>query len=62
MGWSIEPPPSVSSRQIGSEGKEFHLYAGLFHEIFNETEKDRVFADLEHWLDARVGGQIAATG
>lgn len=47
---------------IGSEGKELHLYAGLFHEIFNETEKDRVFSDLEHWLDARVGGQIAATG
>jgi alpha-beta hydrolase superfamily lysophospholipase len=30
------------------------LYEGLFHEIFNEPERDRVFADLEAWLDAHA--------
>ncbi len=28
------------------------LYDGLFHEIYNEPERDRVIADLEAWLDA----------
>ncbi len=37
-----------------SNMKELRLYAGFFHEIFNEPEKDRVFVDLEHWLEARV--------
>jgi lysophospholipase len=47
---------------VGSEQKEIHLYEGLFHEIFNETEKNRVFLDLERWLDARVVARVAATG
>ncbi len=31
-----------------------HLYPGLYHEIFNESEDDRarVFADIEAWLNA----------
>ena len=41
-------------QQLGSERKELQLYAGFFHEIFNEPEKNRVFADLERWLEARV--------
>lgn len=28
-----------------------HYYDGLFHEVFNEPEKDRVLADLVSWLD-----------
>jgi alpha-beta hydrolase superfamily lysophospholipase len=40
--------------RVGSEIKEFHLYPGLFHEIFNEIERDRVFDDLERWLDGRL--------
>ena len=47
---------------VGSERKDFHLYAGFFHEIFNETERDRVFLDLERWLDACVAARVAATG
>jgi len=47
---------------VGSEQKELHVYAGFFHEIFNETEKDRVFVDLERWLDAHLGARVAATG
>lgn len=29
------------------------VYEALYHEIFNEPEKDRVLADLVAWLDAR---------
>ena len=41
-------------QKVGSERKEFQLYTGFFHEIFNETEKERVFADLERWLETRL--------
>lgn len=29
-------------------------YPGLFHEIFNEPERERVLADVVDWLDAQV--------
>lgn len=32
-----------------------HYYEGLYHEVFNEPERDRVLADLVHWLQARLG-------
>ena len=31
-----------------------HYYDGLYHEVFNEPEQDRVLADLTSWLDAHV--------
>lgn len=31
-----------------------HYYDGLYHEVFNEPERDRVLADLTSWLDAHV--------
>ncbi len=49
--------PAATERfaaRVGSEIKEVHVYPGLYHEIFNETEKERVFDDLERWLDARI--------
>jgi alpha-beta hydrolase superfamily lysophospholipase len=30
------------------------VYPGFFHEVFNELEKERVFLDLERWLDERL--------
>jgi acylglycerol lipase len=42
------------AKTLGSERKELQLYPGFFHEIFNETEKERVFADLDRWLAARL--------
>lgn len=30
------------------------VYEGLFHEIFNEPEQERVLADLVQWLDGAV--------
>ncbi len=47
---------------VGSEGKVFRLYPALFHEIFNEIDRDHVFADLERWLDDRIGGPAGEPG
>ena len=37
--------------QVSSEDKTLKLYDGLMHEIFNEPERDQVFADLLAWLE-----------
>ncbi|MFP5488647.1 MAG: lysophospholipase [Acidimicrobiia bacterium] len=31
-----------------------HYYEGLYHEVFNEPERDRVLSDLTAWLAAHV--------
>ena len=36
----------------GSPDKTLKMYDGLWHEIFNEPERDQVIADLISWLDA----------
>lgn len=42
--------------RLGGKDKVFTLYPGLFHEIFNEVERDRVLADVVSWLHAHRGG------
>eukprot|EP00002_Diphylleia_rotans_P039355 TRINITY_DN9100_c0_g1_i5.p1 TRINITY_DN9100_c0_g1~~TRINITY_DN9100_c0_g1_i5.p1 ORF type:complete len:175 (+),score=37.77 TRINITY_DN9100_c0_g1_i5:844-1368(+) len=37
-----------------SSDKTIKLYDGLYHEIFNEPEKDTVIADLLSWLSAHI--------
>jgi alpha-beta hydrolase superfamily lysophospholipase len=37
-----------------SEDKTLKLYDGLFHEIFNEPEKDQVFQDIIAWITDRL--------
>ncbi len=39
---------------IGSTDKTLKVYDGLYHEIFNEPERDQVLDDLVSWLDAHV--------
>jgi lysophospholipase len=39
---------------LGSRDKTLRSYPGLYHEVMNEPERGRVFADLEAWLDARL--------
>ncbi|MBN1963250.1 MAG: lysophospholipase [Anaerolineae bacterium] len=34
--------------------KTKRLYVGLYHEVFNEPERDQVFADVAAWLAAHV--------
>lgn len=38
--------------QVSSEDNTLKLYDGLMHEIFNEPERTRVFADLLAWLES----------
>ena len=38
---------------------EQHVYPEARHEVFNETNRDEVVADLMAWLDARLGGASA---
>ncbi len=45
--------PHVYER-AGSPDKTLKMYEGLWHEIFNEPERDRVLADLEVWLQAHL--------
>lgn len=46
---------------VASSDKQLKLYPGLFHEIFNEPERDIVIADLIDWIDAHLNqsGQTA---
>ncbi len=37
-----------------SADKSLKLYAGLYHEIFNEPEQDTVLTDLCNWLEAHL--------
>jgi alpha-beta hydrolase superfamily lysophospholipase len=37
---------------------ELVRWEGLFHEMFNEPERERVFARMEAW----IGGRLAARG
>jgi acylglycerol lipase len=30
------------------------FYDGLYHEVFNEPEREQVLADVAAWLEARV--------
>ncbi|NRD88301.1 alpha/beta hydrolase [Sphingopyxis sp. BSNA05] len=45
-------------RHISSSEKQLKIYPELFHEIFNEPEKDSVLNDMTDWLDK----QLAAGG
>jgi lysophospholipase len=50
--------PAAGSRLLceraGSQDKTLKIYPGLWHEIFNEPEKDRVLSDVIEWLEARA--------
>jgi lysophospholipase len=39
---------------IGSEDHSLEEYAGLYHEIWFELDRKKVFDDLKRWLDARI--------
>lgn len=39
---------------VSSEEKRLQLYPGLYHEIFNEPEREQVLADLLAWFEQRL--------
>ena len=58
-------PPAGSvmlGERIGATDTTVTAYAGLFHEIFNEPERERVLDDLVAWLAARVSPTAPAGG
>jgi alpha-beta hydrolase superfamily lysophospholipase len=38
----------------GSADKTLKIFPGLYHEIFNEPEKDAVLLDMADWLEAHL--------
>ena len=38
----------------GSTDKTLKLYAGHFHYLLNDLDKEIVMADIQHWLDERI--------
>jgi len=39
---------------VGSADKTIKNYDGLYHEVFNEPERDQVLDDFEAWLEAHL--------
>ena len=37
---------------VGSTDRTLKIYDGMYHEVFNELEHDRVLDDLQRWLEA----------
>jgi acylglycerol lipase len=56
LGTADELVPPAAGRMVheraGSPDKRLIEYEGLYHEILNEPEQDRVMDDLLEWLDA----------
>jgi alpha-beta hydrolase superfamily lysophospholipase len=40
--------------KASSEDKTIRIYEGLYHEVFNEPEREMVLKDVEDWLESRV--------
>ena len=38
----------------GSSDKKLIIYPGMYHEIFNELEKEKVFNDVIDWLNSHI--------
>lgn len=53
----VNPDTSVKFfENLSSPDKTLHLYEGLYHEIYNETnaQRQRVLTDLTKWLDEHI--------
>jgi len=53
--------PSGSQRffaRATAPDRAFCLYPGMYHEIFNEFEHERLFQDLESWLSQRTDAHV----
>jgi len=40
--------------KISSTDKTLRIYEGLYHEIMNEPERDRVYKDIAEWIGKRL--------
>ena len=50
--------PVAGSRRlvecVGSTDVELKIYPGLYHEVFNEPERDQVLNDVVSWINSRL--------
>ncbi|MBH0779997.1 alpha/beta hydrolase [Nocardia bovistercoris] len=44
-------------RGVGAQDLTVIRYEGLYHEVFNEPERDKVLGDVITWLESHVTGQ-----
>lgn len=42
------------AERAGSADKQLTVYPGLYHELFNEPEREAVIGDVLNWCDARL--------
>jgi alpha-beta hydrolase superfamily lysophospholipase len=45
----------------GSPDHTLRIYEGLYHEVFNEPERDTVLDDVAGWLDAHARARVAVS-
>jgi alpha-beta hydrolase superfamily lysophospholipase len=45
---------SMLYEKAGSKDKTIKIYEGLYHEVHNELEREKMFADLGSWLQSHV--------
>lgn len=45
---------SMLYEKVSSKDKTLKIYEGLYHEVHNELEREKMFKDLEDWLQAHV--------
>jgi alpha-beta hydrolase superfamily lysophospholipase len=53
---SVERLAQAYRRRGGLTDVQVHVYEGARHEVYNETNRDEVVADLVAWLDRHVAG------
>ncbi len=39
---------------VGSSDVELKIYPGLYHEVFNEPERNQILDDVVSWINARL--------
>jgi acylglycerol lipase len=45
----------------GSTDKTLKLYAGYYHDLLNDIDKEIVMADIQQWIDRRIPVALGAT-
>ncbi|MGD8902083.1 MAG: lysophospholipase [Anaerolineae bacterium] len=56
--------PQASKRfydKVTAAGKEYIEYEGYFHEVYNDLGKEKVFADVQAWLERHLPANGEAT-
>jgi alpha-beta hydrolase superfamily lysophospholipase len=59
--WMLAGDDKIADSTVARQGydlaggqKQLQVYDGFFHEVFNETERARVYGDLDTWLSRAI--------